>query len=56
MQFVKDTLRGNSLIECFQVESFAQVKRWLPFLEQIEPEVQLLLCDTCQQGDGMANL
>ena len=34
------------------MESFEAVKMWLPFLNELEPEVRILLCNTCEDGDG----
>ncbi|KAL5004215.1 hypothetical protein ScPMuIL_017671 [Solemya velum] len=29
--------------------SFSSVKQWLPYLKEIEPQSQLLVCETCRE-------
>jgi hypothetical protein len=31
----------------YQVNSMHEVESWLPFLKELSPEVQILLCDRC---------
>ena len=35
-------------------DSFNRVKMWLPFLKEIMPEVQLLVCDRCDGSKGLS--
>ncbi|XP_041360600.1 alpha- and gamma-adaptin-binding protein p34-like [Gigantopelta aegis] len=39
-----------------QVESFKLVKAWLPYLEQIDPEIQILACENCSHDDTVSRL
>ncbi|XP_064619514.1 alpha- and gamma-adaptin-binding protein p34-like [Lineus longissimus] len=37
-----------------EASSFAMVNSWLPFASEIEPEIQILLCDCCRYEDVVA--
>ncbi|XP_013393387.1 alpha- and gamma-adaptin-binding protein p34 [Lingula anatina] len=35
------------------VGSFEQVRSWLPFIKEIEPSVQMLICECCDHSDAV---